>query len=340
MSDTIHKEARVDPAGRPLRGRTRQALVALSIIVGWIAVISLFFWATRGGDPAVPSIFFGGAAVFAWLATEAVGGKMGLVWPASALGITGSITLGFAVSLATPDLRSAGAPEAMALISATAATSMTAYMFRFRLPGLVSPIITFLVVALFLMLYGTDQASMSRIEGISARGVLSAMMRSPLWAALFLTLGLSAVFLARRLDLKGDDFGLAAARPLHLIGAGVTALVVAKALGTFVFPSDLILLATVWILAFYWALRINRFAVLVAIHLAMMKSIVLAISLPVGWVPTINEWPVILLIVLLFDLAVWPRLHHLSLQQGWTLGPGGRVPEERGGWVWRYWPYA
>ena len=28
------------------------------------------------------------------------------------------------------------------------------------------------------------------------------------------------------------------------------------------------------------------------------------------------------------------------LRNGWTLGPGGRIPEERPGWAWRYWPYA
>ncbi|MEL6998209.1 MAG: hypothetical protein AAFP68_08090, partial [Pseudomonadota bacterium] len=103
---------------------------------------------------------------------------------------------------------------------------------------------------------------------------------------------------------------------------------------------DIVLLLTVWIAAFYWALRINRVAVLCAVHLALMKPLILAVTAPTGWRPDIADWTAIILIILAFDLAVWPRVHRLSLSHGWTLGPGGRVPRERDGWVWRYWPYA
>jgi hypothetical protein len=47
-----------------------------------------------------------------------------------------------------------------------------------------------------------------------------------------------------------------------------------------------------------------------------------------------------LVVVLVFDLAVWPRLHKLALAKNWILGPAGRVPHERPGIGWRYWPYA
>lgn len=339
-AEEIDRRPRVDPAGRPLEGRARQALMGLGILVAWMAVLALIFWATTGGDRSVPAVFMMGIAVVSWLGAEAIGTWRAQIWPASALAIAGSLSLGYGVSMATPEMRASLPSDAMAIISATAAVSMTAFLFRFRLPGLVSPILTFLVVALFLGLYGVDQQSFSEVEGLSARGILAALMKSPLWMAGFGVLGLMGLVLARRLDLKGDDFGVASARPLHLIGAGVFALVVGKALAIYTFPSDVILLLLVWIAAFYWALRINRVAVLIAIHLAMMKPLILSVAGPTGWVPDVWEWSVILVAIIVFDLAVWPRLHHLSLHHGWTLGPGGRIPKERDGWLWRYWPYA
>lgn len=336
----IERKARVDAAGRPLEGRLRQALFSLGILFLWFALLALIFWATRSSDKSTPSYFMFGIFLVTWLGAEAIGTWRAQIWPASALAIAGSLSLGFAVSMVTPEMRAVTPSDAMATISSVAAFSMTAFLFRFRLPGLVSPIITFLVVALFLGLYGVDQGTLSQVEGLSARGILAALIRSPLWMFGFGLLGLFAVLLARRLDLKGDDFGIASARPLHLIGAGVLALVIGKALAIYPFPTDLITLLVVWISAFYWALRINRIAVLAAIHLAMMKPLVLSVAGPTGWVPDISEWTVVLMVILVFDLAVWPRLHHLSLQHGWTLGPGGRIPQERDGWLWRYWPYA
>ncbi|MEM9058890.1 MAG: hypothetical protein AAGD13_00380 [Pseudomonadota bacterium] len=318
----------------------RQALVAVAILFCWFAILALFFWATRGADRSIVSVFMFSLAGVSWLGAEAVGTWRAQVWPASAMAIVGSLSLGFGVSMSTPEMRAAIPSDALATISAVAAIAMLAFLARFRLPGLVSPIITFLVVALFLGLYGVDQESLAKVEGLSARGILSALMNSPLWAAAFGVLGLSSVLLARRLDLKGDDFGVASARPLHLIGAGVLALVIGRALAIYPFPTDLITLLIVWIAAFYWSLRINRVAVLCAIHLALMKPLVLAVTGPVGWRPDLSEWSVIVLVILIFDMAVWPRLHQLSLSMGWTLGPGGRVPRERDGWVWRYWPYA
>lgn len=329
---------RMDLAGRPLVGRKRQAFLGLCVLLVWFAFLGLVFWATRGGDPASPAVFMAGVTVIAWLGAEATWRSQ--VWTASAMAIAGSLSLGFAVSMSTPELRQVPPAEAMTLITATSAFSMMVFLMRFRLPGLVSPIITFLVVALFLGLYGVDQKSFAEVESLSARGILAALMKSPLWMAGFGAIGMCFVLFARRLDLKGDAFGIASARPLHLIGAGVVALVIGKALATYPFPSDVYMLLVVWIGAFYWALRINRVAVLLAIHFAMMKSLILSIAQPVGWTPNVWEWSTIIVVILAFDLAVWPRLHHLSLQHGWTLGPGGRIPQPREGWLWRYWPYA
>lgn len=329
---------RMDPAGRPLEGRKRQALLGLCVLLVWFAFLGLVFWATRGGDPSSPALFMAGMTIIAWLGAEATWRSQ--VWTASAMAIAGSLSLGFAVSMMTPEMRQVPPAEALTLISATSAFSMMIFLMRFRLPGLVSPIITFLVVALFLGLYGVDEKSFAEVEGLSARGILSALMKSPLWMAGFGAIGLFFVLFARRLDLKGAEFGIASARPLHLIGAGVLALVIGKALAIYPFPSDVFTLLVVWIGAFYWALRINRVAVLAAIHFAMMKPLIMSIAQPIGWTPDIWEWSTIIFVILAFDLAVWPRLHHLSLQHGWTLGPGGRIPRPREGWLWRYWPYA
>lgn len=332
--------ARVDPAGRPLEGRGRQAAIAIAVIVGWIAITVLIMWAHQGQDALQPARLLGAVGLMTWAACEMFGGRHGPIWPISALGVTGSLSLGYAAGLCARAWYDPGDFSGMAVICGASALAMLAFLFRFRLPGLVSPIITFSVVALFITLYGVDQNSIARIEGLSPRGILAALMDSPWAVAAFGVLGAAAMGLARRLDLAGDDFGVASARPLHLVGAGVTALVIGRILIQLPFPFAMIALALVWIGAYYWALRINRVAVLIAIHFAIAKPMLLAFMVPLGWVPDMQEWSVMLTVVFIFDLAVWPRLHQLSLAHDWTLGPGGRIPQEREGWAWRYWPYA
>ncbi len=332
--------ARVDPAGRPLEGRVRQALIALAIILGWGVLVVVILWAHRGQDAMQPARLLGATGLITWAACEMFGGRKGPIWPISALAIAGSLSIGFAAGLIGHSADLTDQATGFAAISGSSALVMLAFLFRFKLPGLVSPVVTFTVVALFLTLYGVDRESLARVEGFSARGILAALMSSP-WAALgFGVLGFSSVFLARRLDLHGDDFGVAAARPLHLIGAGVSALVIGRVLVQLPWPADMVALGVFWIAAFYWALRINRVAVLVAMHFAIAKPTLLAFTTPLGWTPDLTEWTIMLTVVMVFDLAVWPRLHKLALAKGWILGPGGRVPEERPGWVWRYWPYA
>ena len=305
-------------------------------------LVVLVMWAHRGQDPMQPARLLAAVGLMSWAACEMFGGRKGPIWPISALGVAGSLSLGYAAGLCAKvwmDPTNDGM-VGIAVICGAAALSMLAFLFRFRLPGLVSPIITFSVVALFLTLYGVDKDSIARIEGLSPRGILAALMESPWALAAFGVAGASAMGLARRLDLVGDEFGIASARPLHLVGAGVTALVISRVLFQLPFPFAMISLALVWIAAVYWALRINRFAVLIAIHFAMAKPMLLAFALPLGWVPDMTEWTVMLTVVFLFDLVIWPRLHQMSLAHDWTLGPGGRVPHERDGWAWRFWPYA
>lgn len=340
------RQPRVDPAGRPLEGRRQQAITALSIVISWICLTLLIFWATQGAGPPFKARFFAGMAVVAWLCAESVGRQRGLVWPASALAIVGSLSLGFAVGLSTSHLRAPFIELSIAVVSGVAALSMAIYLFRFRLPGLVSPIITFGIVALFLSLYGVDPKALAQVEGLSPRGILAALIRSPLWMALFGLLAGGAMILARRLDLNGDDFGVASARPLHIIGAGVTALIVGRMVADLPLPLNLIALTALWLAGYVWSLRINRIAVLVAIHFAITKPLVFAIDELVrinslmGWEFDLTAWTILFTAIFLVDLVLWFWLHKLSLSLGWTLGPGGRIPRERDGWMWRYWPYA
>jgi hypothetical protein len=149
-----------------------------------------------------------------------------------------------------------------------------------------------------------------------------------------------AVVSARRLDLKGDDFGLASARPLHLIGAGVLALVISRWLALLPLPLSLIALTAEWIAVSVWALRINRIGVMFTAHLAMTRTIGLSIAGPLGFTLDRGDWMLVLLAIVVVGMAAWPTMHEQSLRRGWTLGPGGRIPQPRDNWYWRYWPYS
>jgi hypothetical protein len=335
------EKPRVDPAGRPTENRGTQAIIAIGIILAWIVIVSLIFRAARlGGNDDLATFSMMGIAVACWLIIEAIGGKRGPIWPASALAIVGSISLGFTTSMSLPEVRMEAKYFGIALISGMSALSMAAFLFRFRLPGLVSPVITFAIIALFLFMYGADPQSMAKIEGISARGILAVLLESSFAIVTFAVLAAFAMILARHLDLSGDDFGVAAARPLHVIGGGVAALIIGRALALLPLPFDLIALGLYWVGAWVWALRLNRIAVLGAMHLAIARPVVLGIATPLGIEIDITGWIIITAVIILIDIAMWPWLHHLSLRRGWILGPGGRVPKERKGWVWRYWPYA
>ena len=335
------RPARVDPAGRPLENRRRQGAQALGIVAGWVAVMMVIFWATGGSGKdgaAVPWLLAVG--ILSWAFAEIIAGRRGLVWPGSALGIVGPLSVGLGLSVITPEMRAAAPEEQMAVLAGTSALLMCLFLFRFRLPGLVSPVVTFTIVALFLGLYGADPDRLREVEGFSPRGILAAMMRSPVWVAGFGLLSAAAVAAARRLDLKGDDFGLASARPLHVIGAGVLALVVGRGLALLPQPLDLICLAAEAAVVVLWALRINRIGVMFTAHLAMTRPLVLAITGPLEITLHRGDWAWILIAICITGFAAWPVLHEQSLRHNWTLGPGGRIPQPRPNWWWRYWPYA
>jgi hypothetical protein len=292
------RPALIDPSGRPLKNPGFEALVALGLIGGWIALVALVFLLTMRVFPGFvePAPVLASIGVLAWVLAEHMVGRHALVWPGSALGLIGPLSVGFALSIATPELRAQPKEIGIAIVAGTSAALMILFLFRFR---------------------------------------------SVPWAIGFGLGGFGALLLARRLDLKGDDFGLAAARPLHLIGAGITALVLGRAAAMLPAPGDMLVLALLWIVAVVWTMRINRFAVMVACHFAMAKPMVMSIATPLGLTLDLRDWTILLTALLLFDLVIWPSLHKLSQRIGWTLGPGGRIPPtDRKGFIWRYWPYA
>ncbi|MEM6905456.1 MAG: hypothetical protein AAF568_06140, partial [Pseudomonadota bacterium] len=288
-----------------------------------------------------PTLSLIGLSCLCWAFCEVVVGRWRLIWPGSALGIIGPLSLGFALALSTPELRMGPFLPRLAIIAAVAGVAMIPFLFRFKLPGLVSPIMTFSLVGLFLTLYGADMDRLREIEGFSPRGIVAALMDEPHFVALFGVFGVVATVMARRLDMQGGNFGLAAARPLHLVGGGVAALVLGRLLAYLPQPLDLVGLTLAWTAAWLWTLRVNRIAVLFAMHYAMAKPVIQAIAELWGAEFTLWQWSYMLGAILVLSLAVWPIAHKASRDAGWTLGPGGIIPpESREGWLWRFWPYA
>jgi len=335
---------RINPSGRPLERPGFEAAVSLGIMLAWFpAMVAILRGARALGidDGPAPSLAMLLLAVLCWLgAGRAAFGRRHLVWPASAFGIAGPMALGYALSIATPELRAGPFQTRIAVISMVSGLAMLPFLFRFRLPGLVSPIITFALVGLFLGLYGTDMQRLREVEGFSARGILAALIAEPIYGAVFGLLAVAALIGARHLDLKSDNFGLAAARPLHLVGAGVVALVAGRLAALLPPPWDIAALAALWLLAIVWTMRVNRLAVMFAAHLALAKPLILTVTAPFGIAFTLEEWSAVIGAIILVDLGLWPALHLLSRRIGWTLGPGGRMPPDRPGVFWRYWPYA
>jgi len=339
-----HEPIEIHPSGRPVDRVGFEALFSLGLVLAWIVVMSAVF-AIMGRDVVNaglwPTFALIGVFFLCWAFAEVVVGRWRLIWPGSALGILGPLSLGFAVALSTPELRSGPFFERLSLVATVAGIGMIPFLFRFKLPGLVSPIITFSLVGLFLELYGADVKRIKEMEGFSPRGIIAALMAEPLFMAVFAVLAATAAVYARRLDMKGGNFGLAAARPLHLIGGGVVVLIAGRLLSWLPNPADILTLSLLWIATHLWGLRVNRVGVQIAMHFAMIKPLAHSIIDPMGLTMTIQDWSWLLTGILFLDLALWPMGHKWSRTLDWTLGPGGkRPPLDRPGWKWRYWPYA
>lgn len=315
---------------------------ALGIVFAWLVLMVLIFWLAGDGPgkthTVIPWLF--GVGAVSWVLAENIAGKHGLIWPGSALGVVGPMSVGLAVSVLTPEMRASPPAQQIAVLSGTSAALMTLFIWRFRLPGLISPVVTFTVVALFLGLYGIDGEKLRQVEGFSPRGILAAMMNSAPIVAVFGSLSAGAVVLARWNDYNGDDFGLACSRPLHVIGGGIFALILGRWMGMLPWPLSLAVLSASWVAAIIWALRINRIAVMFAMHLALVRPLGLAIMYPFGWSLAREEWAWTVTALIFAEMFAWLWWHEWSLRRGWTLGPGRRIPQPRDNWWWRYWPYS
>jgi hypothetical protein len=89
-----------------------------------------------------------------------------------------------------------------------------------------------------------------------------------------------------------------------------------------------------------WALRINRIAVMYAAVYATAKPMMLALGAEFDFTFHRADWQWLAPLILFGGMAIWPWLHEQSLRRGWTLGPGGRIPQPRPNWWWRFWPYS
>lgn len=334
----------IDPSGRPLKRAGFEAAFALGLVALWFVLIMVVFaimGKDQSDDHVWPTVSLLGIGALCWYGAEVVVGRHALIWPGSAFGVLGPLSVGFAVALSTEELRVGHPLIQVAIVAAVAGLCMIPFLVRFRLPGLVSPIITFLLTGVFLSLFDADPSRIRQLEGFSPRGIVAALMGDWRSATLFGLAALAGAVYARRLDLSADNFGLAAARPLHLIGGGIVALVAGRAMAAFPQPLDILALSAAWIVAWAWALRLNRIAVLFATHFAMMKPLVLAIAAPAGIALDFDAWTWLVFAILAADLLLWLPLHRISRRLDWTLGPGGRKPPlERAGFFWRYWPYA
>jgi hypothetical protein len=105
-------------------------------------------------------------------------------------------------------------------------------------------------------------------------------------------------------------------------------------------PLAAVMLAVAWAVATIWALRINRIAVMYAAVYASAKPMMLALGALLGFSFVRSDWSWLAPLILFGGMAIWPWMHERSLRRGWTLGPGGRIPQPRPNWWWRYWPYA
>ena len=99
------REIRISPSGRPLENAGYEAVFALGIVATWVIIMGVTL-AIMGKNQAAagpwPMYALLSLTAFCWWYAEIVVGRRNLIWPGSALGIVGPLSLGFAISLATP----------------------------------------------------------------------------------------------------------------------------------------------------------------------------------------------------------------------------------------------
>ncbi|MEM6945143.1 MAG: hypothetical protein AAF565_15470, partial [Pseudomonadota bacterium] len=277
--------ALADPVGEPQRNKKLEVFWVNIIFFGWIGYAGMTF-AYAGidvGRTTTPIPFMVLAGLVTWIMAEWLVRRRGMVWPGSMLGLLGPASFALAFSLSTPELRALPGLEYITVIYGGTTVGMLIYAYRFRLAGLISPIVTFSVITLFLFFKGSKAENWGQIEGFSPRGFLAAFIDQPWSMAFFGTLAVLGMIKARQLDLYSDWFGLQAARPLHIISTAIVALIAGRLAAALPNGIDIVALVLLFVISFLWAMRIDRLPVLVAAWLAMARPLVVNVVYQAGF---------------------------------------------------------
>ena len=311
-----------DRTPAPRRRRGREVLVSVACLTGWMTALMLL--AAFGGNDATRSVLAGAGMVGLFAAAWALGARFvdrGMVFPPAILGIVGPVALGYALPLLNRGPGLLSEDHWPTMICAGAALGMTVFLFRLRLAALVSPIITFTVIALFLGLRGASPEAIRELEGFSPRGILAALVGEPVYMAVFGTLALAALAFARWLDLTAQEFGMRSAKPLHIVGAGVTALICGRLAAALPTPADLAVLAILFALAMAWALRVDRLAVMATAFFALARPLILTLLPLTGGTMDHRDWIVAHMAVLGVGFFLWPVIRKRTVRAGFTRRP-------------------
>lgn len=316
--------AEASPVFEPERNKRAEVAWVNVIFFGWLAYVGAVFWSVGigTGRTVAPIPFLVVAGIITWIMAEWLVRRRGMVWPGSMLGLLGPVSFALAFSLSTPGLRALPGLEYIMVVYGGTTVGMIIYAWRFRLAGLISPIVTFSVISLFLFFKGSKPENWATIEGFSPRGFLAAFIDSPLNMAFFGSLAALGMVKARRLDLEGDWFGLQAARPLHIICAAIVALVLGRIAEALPAGLDALALVVLFVAGFLWAMRIDRLPVLVAIWLAMARPLVVSVAELAGWSLDWRGLGWAITAVVAFGMVLWGRTRQsFFVPIGWTMQP-------------------
>ncbi|MEM6973902.1 MAG: hypothetical protein AAF577_13965 [Pseudomonadota bacterium] len=316
--------AATTPVYEPKRNKKLEVGWVNIIFFGWIGYTALTFLITGWGVGRTPAPipYMVAIGIVTWFLAEWLVRRRGMVWPGSMLGLLGPVSFAIAISLSTEAFRQLPGLKYICLIYSATTLGMMVYAYRFRLAGLISPIVTFSVISLFLFFKGHNPANWAQIEGFSPRGFLAAFIDNPLNIAFFGGLAALGMIKARQLDLFGDWFSAQAARPLHVICSAIVALIVGRWAEALPPVFDLVSLLILFFVGLLWAMRIDRVPVLVAIWLAMARPLVVVTAEILGISLSIWELGYAITAVTSFSLVLWGLTRQpVFVTCGWTMQP-------------------
>ncbi|MEO1469706.1 MAG: hypothetical protein AAFV86_11645 [Pseudomonadota bacterium] len=316
--------AKADPIYEPKRNKKKEVGWVNLIFFGWIGYTALTFLITGWGVGRTPAPipYMLVAGVVTWILAEWLVRRRKMIWPGSMLGLLGPVSFAIALSLSTPEFRALPGLQYICLIYSATTVGMLIYAWRFRLAGLISPIVTFSVISLFLYFKGHKPENWAQIEGFSPRGFLAAFIDNPMNIVFFGGLAALGMIKARQLDLFGDWFALQAARPLHIICSAIVALIIGRWAEALPMGIDLVALLVLFAAGFLWALRIDRMPVMVAIWLAMARPLVDSWTGLMGIQLTVFELAWAITAVVGFGMVVWGHTRQrYFVPSGWVMQP-------------------